>query len=168
MRYLFLLAVAAVIAAAVMIFMPMAIAIGYLSISTTSLWEVFSFVTLWIPVLMIPIVAAPLVRGRYWTWLIPLAAGMVALLASIVMTIELWFWNNSAAHMRLELGFHPAGILALAIAASLLLGEGLLSKSLQQRAARRAAGQCPTCGYDLRATPERCPECGTAATGEPA
>jgi hypothetical protein len=51
----------------------------------------------------------------------------------------------------------------LAAAAALLPLAWLMVQAdirLQRRRLRQMSGLCPTCGYDLRATPDRCPECG--------
>lgn len=43
-----------------------------------------------------------------------------------------------------------------------LLSIGLIKSVTSVRSTRRPASACTRCGYDLRATPERCPECGTS------
>ena len=47
------------------------------------------------------------------------------------------------------------------VALSGLPGVWFVSWRRQRRRVR--SGQCLSCGYDLHATPDRCPECGTAA-----
>jgi hypothetical protein len=57
-----------------------------------------------------------------------------------------WKWRLSSPHWFLALSF--------AILPALLLLPATRSRR------SRGASLCPACGYDLRATPARCPECG--------
>lgn len=52
-------------------------------------------------------------------------------------------------------------LLPLAMTSTLALrGLSRALADLRLRQALRRVGHCPNCGYDLRATPSRCPECG--------
>jgi hypothetical protein len=53
----------------------------------------------------------------------------------------------------------------LALATGVIPAVGLLRWRRHRRRTRGRPGVCPTCGYDLRATPERCPECATVPAG---
>jgi hypothetical protein len=56
---------------------------------------------------------------------------------------------------------------ALANVALVVIGARRAYTELEL-ARRKKAHHCINCGYDLRATPERCPECGTAVAPKPA
>jgi hypothetical protein len=79
------------------------------------------------------------------------------------------YFPNYRKRLGAELGWRTRGTYAAVVPVWWLLvpcGSPLVLAALRHIRARTriAQGHCRRCGYDLRASPDRCPECGATAT----
>jgi hypothetical protein len=70
---------------------------------------------------------------------------------------------GSAYKTNLWIGGAPAWSLVAAFAVLPAIAAFRQVGAVRRRRRRSSLGLCPACGYDLRASPERCPECGRKA-----
>jgi len=72
------------------------------------------------------------------------------------------FWPNAVSDTRIGKATVIPMWAPFTFAASL---SAFLCASLWKKRLQNMEGHCPNCGYDLRATPTRCPECGSTIQG---
>jgi hypothetical protein len=94
------------------------------------------------------------------------ANGVVVIHRGVIMVAR-YSWRDPAAQRYYVVGPPFLGIrysiLALCTAS---LPAIRLAMWWRRWRRRRPEGCCRACGYDLRATPERCPECGAVPKGD--
>ncbi len=87
-------------------------------------------------------------------------SGQLIVTASPIVQHDVATYLNHLRLRRLRVRFAQRAA-PLIGSATMAAGLGLMARSFVARRRRLRSGLCRRCAYDLRATPDRCPECGT-------